>query len=71
MAETAGIVAPEAKQPPLMTAHEFAAEVQVSIDTVRRWARTGVGPRPVRLGCRAVRYRRVDVDAWIATGSAA
>jgi excisionase family DNA binding protein len=54
-----------------MTAHEFAAEVQVSVDTVRRWARTGVGPRPVRLGCRAVRYRRVDVDAWIATGSAA
>lgn len=33
--------------------------------TLRKWRITGEGPRFVRLG-RAVRYRRADLDAYLA-----
>ncbi|MGH3810268.1 MAG: helix-turn-helix transcriptional regulator, partial [Pseudonocardiaceae bacterium] len=49
-------------------ARELARRCDVSVDTVRRWARTGIGPRPFRIGARAVRYRPEDVREW--TGGA-
>jgi excisionase family DNA binding protein len=38
------------------------------VDTLARWRGAGKGPAWSRCGTRAVRYRRVDVDAWVAAG---
>jgi predicted DNA-binding transcriptional regulator AlpA len=54
-----------------VTARELARRCDVSIGTVRRWARTGIGPRPVRIGARAVRYRPEDVRVWTDGGASA
>lgn len=49
----------------LMTRSEYAAEARVGKATVERWAAQGIGPQPIRLGPRLVRYLRSDVDAWL------
>ncbi|HTB13997.1 MAG TPA: helix-turn-helix domain-containing protein [Bryobacteraceae bacterium] len=38
----------------------------VSLATIRRWRLLRQGPRFLKLGS-AVRYRREDVDAWLAS----
>ena len=48
----------------LMTEHELAAYLQVSLRTVRRWRAAGKGPPVLWAGDRP-RYRREDVDAWL------
>lgn len=68
MATEPGFLAPRAS---LLTVKDVAERLNVSADSVRRWARTGVGPQPVRLGQRAIRYRPEDVDAWVERGGAA
>lgn len=58
-------------QAELINVKQYAERIGVSTDTIRRWGRQGFGPRPVRLGPRAVRYRLSDVEAWIEQRGAA
>ncbi len=39
----------------------------VSVETLRKWRKSGKGPPYLRAGARTVRYRTVDVEAWILT----
>jgi predicted DNA-binding transcriptional regulator AlpA len=51
----------------MLTEHELAAELQVSLATLQRWrlyGGVGLGPRWVKVG-KHVRYRREDVQAWL------
>ena len=56
----------ESTPPEWLTTEELAAWLNVPIDTVRRWRYTGTGPRGTKIG-RHVRYRRSDVETWLAT----
>jgi predicted DNA-binding transcriptional regulator AlpA len=53
------------KAPELLTAKEFGRRARVSKRTVIRWRNAGVGPRPIRIGPRAIRYRASDVDEFL------
>ncbi|MFG6193373.1 helix-turn-helix transcriptional regulator [Nonomuraea sp. JJY05] len=48
-----------------LTTAELACLARVSLSTVRRWARQGIGPRPRRVGPRLVRYHRPEVETWL------
>ncbi|HEY6590374.1 MAG TPA: helix-turn-helix domain-containing protein [Actinomycetota bacterium] len=43
---------------------EVAELLKVSVGTVRRWRREGIGPPVLWAGGRP-RYRRGDVDSWL------
>ena len=45
----------------LITVRQAAAELHVQINTIYRWCARGL-LRPVRLGTRAVRLRRSDIE---------
>ena len=45
----------------LITVRQAAAELQVQINTIYRWCTRGL-LHPVRLGTRAVRLRRSDIE---------
>ena len=47
----------------LITVRQAAAELQVQINTVYRWCARGL-LRPVRLGTRAVRFRRSEIERF-------
>jgi excisionase family DNA binding protein len=49
----------------LMTVQEVAGYLRIPVGTLRNWRVTGEGPRAARIG-RHVRYRRADVEAWVA-----
>jgi excisionase family DNA binding protein len=49
----------------LLSTAQLAAELGVTAGTLRNWRSAGRGPRGARIGGR-VRYRRADVDAWVA-----
>lgn len=52
-----------------LTPRELADELGVSLQTLANWRWSGVGPRYTKLGdgrTSPVRYRRADVDAWLA-----
>lgn len=51
----------------LLTERELADCLKVSLTTVRRLRRSSKGPPVVWVGKQA-RYRKRDVDAWIAAG---
>jgi predicted DNA-binding transcriptional regulator AlpA len=51
---------PEIVRPP-----EAAALLSVSLSLLKKWRIGGGGPRFVRLGGRAIGYRRVDLSEWI------
>jgi predicted DNA-binding transcriptional regulator AlpA len=51
--------------PELLTVAEFIHKARVSKSTASRWRRDGVGPRAIRTGPRAIRYRADDVDAFL------
>jgi predicted DNA-binding transcriptional regulator AlpA len=42
----------------------------VTVRTMERWARQGIGPKPIKLGPRLVRYRRDEVEQWLSAGAA-
>ena len=44
---------------------EVLALLSVSRSTLNRWIREGAFPRPVKLGKRAVRWRRSDIEGWL------
>lgn len=52
-------------QDELMTRAEFIAAARIALPTAERWAAQGIGPKPIRLGPRLLRYRRVEVEAWL------
>ena len=54
----------------LIDEHEVAAILAVRVNTVRNWRATGRGPTYLKIGCRAVRYRRTDVAKFIDAGVA-
>jgi excisionase family DNA binding protein len=51
-----------------LTRQEFAELARVHRDTVKRWARQGIGPKPRKLGPRLVRYNRTEVLAYLRDG---
>jgi excisionase family DNA binding protein len=48
----------------LLTINEVADLLGVPVATIYRWRHVGDGPPGYRIG-RHVRFRRVDVEAWI------
>ncbi|AZQ40529.1 DNA-binding protein [Streptomyces cyaneochromogenes] len=48
-----------------MTRREYAALARVHPDTIKRWARVGIGPKPRRVGPRLLRYDREEVLAYL------
>lgn len=50
----------------IFTTKEAAAYVRLGAPTLERFRITGDGPSYLKLGG-AVRYRRDDLDAWLAT----
>jgi predicted DNA-binding transcriptional regulator AlpA len=55
---------------PLLTTSEVATWLGVAPISLRKWRTSGAGPQFIRV-CGAVRYRRSDVENWIAGRSAA
>ena len=51
----------------ILTEAELAQYLKLSLSTVRRMRYAGTGPAVVWLGARP-RYRKSDVDAWLAAG---
>lgn len=51
-----------------LTSDRAARHLSITRRTLSEWRRTGGGPRYIRLGSRLgrVRYRRDDLDAWMA-----
>jgi excisionase family DNA binding protein len=50
---------------PLLTQRQAAAYLNVSIRTLQRWRREGIGPPSIRLPNKYLRYRQGDLDAWL------
>ena len=42
---------------------ELSERLGIPVETLKRWRRTGFGPRFLRAG-RHIRYRLTDVEAW-------
>lgn len=56
------------KAPPdldLLDVHQLSATLGVPKATIYAWSTSGTGPDRIRIG-RHVRFRRSDVDAWLA-----
>ncbi len=51
---------------PLLDPQAVAVRLGVSPKTLERWRATGEGPRFVRVSRKVVRYRRVDLETFIA-----
>ncbi|MBB2158472.1 helix-turn-helix domain-containing protein [Gluconacetobacter diazotrophicus] len=55
----------------LITEQEVADMLAVDIQAVRKMRKANVrgnlppGPPPIFIGCRMIRYRREDVEAWV------
>ena len=45
---------------------QLAAELDIPVKTLYQWRYRGTGPRADRIG-KHVRYRRRDIEAWLAT----
>lgn len=52
----------------LITEHEAADILKVSVSTLRNWRYRGEGPAFIKLGKRAIRYRVPDVSAFVEQG---
>ena len=50
----------------LLTPEEAARYLHVSRRTLDRWQQERIGPRSIKLPSGARRYRRADLDRWIA-----
>jgi excisionase family DNA binding protein len=44
---------------------EAAAYVGLSVHTLRRWRSDGKGPKYCKIGARAIRYTRADLDEFM------
>lgn len=52
-------------EPDLLNVYELAAMLGCSDRTIRTWRREGMFPPPIRLGRRAIRWRKSVVQAWL------
>lgn len=52
----------------LITIDELAHELRVSRAAAWKWLAAGKLPRPIRLGDRCPRWRRADIEQWLANG---
>ena len=52
----------------LIDARELAAMLAISVPTVWRMRESGRLPGPLRLTAQCVRWRRADIDSWLAAG---
>ena len=52
----------------LLNELEAATALTLAPGTLRNWRSLGIGVPFLRLGKRAIRYRRADVDAFLARG---
>lgn len=43
---------------------DVARRYGISVRTLERWARKGIGPKPIRRGPRLIRYDASEVEAW-------
>lgn len=53
----------------LLSPQQLADYLGVAIKTVYAWNHEGTGPTVIRVG-KHVRYRREDVEAWLAANTA-
>ena len=53
------------RRDPLIPPPEIADELGVSVSNLAQMRFLGTGPAFIKIGGKAVRYRRSDVDAWI------
>ncbi len=60
-------VEPAQLAPIALTAAQVGELLGIDASTVRRNAAAGVMPEPVKVGA-AVRYRRAEIEAWLAAG---
>lgn len=61
---------PVAEQDVLYTRDEAARFLRNSVPTLERWARLGIGPKPIRIGRRCL-YRLTDLRAYVGQQAAA
>ncbi len=54
-----------AAQDRVLTREEAAERCRVSTWTLMRWRRLGIGPKPMRVGPRFIRYSAAEVDRWL------
>lgn len=57
-----------ASESPLLTIEELAELLDVSQTQVARMRKRGLIPPPVKINRQVVRWRRSDLDNWIAQG---
>ena len=50
---------------PYQTRHQLEKLLQVSPATIYRWIKEGNFPKPLRLGANMVRWKALDIEAWI------
>ena len=50
-----------------LTVDQLCAELQVARSTFYQWRQVGKAPRCIRLPNGAIRIRRDDLDAWLAS----
>ncbi|MCC6192812.1 MAG: helix-turn-helix domain-containing protein [Anaerolineales bacterium] len=69
--ESSAVAAPSTTANPadLLAEHEAAASLSIAVQTLRNWRWKGEGPRFVKVGKRAVRYRRADLAAFVEAGT--
>lgn len=54
----------------ILTPKETANYLRVTESTLGNWRSAGKGPRAIRIGARAVRYRFADLEMFIAESTA-
>ena len=59
------LVAASQPRPALMDANEVARELGVGLRTLQRLRQLGQVPSPITIGGQ-IRWRRADVEAWVA-----
>lgn len=52
----------------MLTTSQVCERAQVTRQTIARWVRMGLMPAPVRLGPRALRFRKSDIEGWLSSG---
>jgi predicted DNA-binding transcriptional regulator AlpA len=50
-----------------ITQHEAAGIIGVTINTLYRWHKQGIGPTRLKIGPKLVRYHLDEVNAWLAS----
>jgi len=53
---------------PLVTEKEVSLLLNLTPQCLQAWRQNGEGPPFIRISARCIRYRRSDVEAWIADG---